>query len=60
MSEVDKFSKKIQNKGGKILMTKMGIPKIGWFATSQDTEVNVWNSRIQQEGKVIAPKLRGK
>jgi hypothetical protein len=32
-------------------MTKMGIPKIGWFATSQDTEGNVWNNRIRQEGQ---------
>lgn len=39
---VDKFSKKIQAKGGKVLMPKMAIPKVGWFATCQDTEGNTF------------------
>jgi len=39
---VDKFSKKIQDKGGKIVMPKMAIPKVGWFATCQDTEGNTF------------------
>lgn len=37
---VDKFSKKIVSKGGKIVMPKMAIRKVGWFATCQDTEGN--------------------
>jgi len=39
---VDKFAKKIENKGGKVIMPKMAIRKVGWFATCQDTEGNVF------------------
>lgn len=39
---VDKFSKKIVSKGGKIVMPKMAIRKVGWFATCQDTEGNTF------------------
>ncbi len=39
---VDKYAKKIQDKGGKVLMPKIGIPKVGWFATCQDTEGNIF------------------
>jgi hypothetical protein len=35
---VDKFGKKIMDKEGKILMPKMTIPGVGWFATCQDTK----------------------
>jgi predicted enzyme related to lactoylglutathione lyase len=42
VSSVDEFSKKITDKGGKILMPKMAIPSIGWFATCQDTEGNTF------------------
>jgi uncharacterized protein len=46
---VDKFAKKIQYKGGKILMPKMAIPGVGWFATCQDTEGNIFG--IIEENK---------
>jgi uncharacterized protein len=46
---VDKFTKKIQDKGGKILMPKMAIPGVGWFATCQDTEGNIFG--IIEENK---------
>lgn len=39
---VEKFSKKIQDKGGKVLMPRMGIPRVGWFATCQDPEGNTF------------------
>jgi predicted enzyme related to lactoylglutathione lyase len=39
---VDKFTKKIEARGGKIVSPKMPIPKIGWFATCQDTEGNLF------------------
>ena len=39
---VDKFAKKVQEKGGKVLMPKMAIPTVGWFATCQDTEGNTF------------------
>ena len=42
VSSVDKFSKMIQDGGGKILMPKSPIPGIGWFATCQDTEGNIF------------------
>jgi uncharacterized protein len=42
VSSVDKFSKMIQDKGGKVLMPKTPIPGIGWFATCQDTEGNIF------------------
>jgi uncharacterized protein len=47
---VDRFTKKIQDKGGKILMPKMPIPGVGWFATCQDTEGNIFGI-IEQNKK---------
>jgi uncharacterized protein len=40
VSSVDKFSKMVKDKWGKILMPKTPIPGIGWFATCQNTEGN--------------------
>lgn len=42
VSSVDKFSKMIDDKGGKVVMPKTPIPGIGWFATCQDTEGNTF------------------
>jgi uncharacterized protein len=42
VSSVDKFSKMVQDEGGKILMPKSPIPGMGWFATCQDTEGNIF------------------
>ena len=42
VSSVDKFSKVIQDKGGKVVMPKTAIPGMGWFATCQDTEGNTF------------------
>jgi predicted enzyme related to lactoylglutathione lyase len=39
---VDKFSKKIIEKGGQLIIPKMAIPKVGWFAQCMDTELNVF------------------
>lgn len=39
---VDEFSKKVQDNAGKVLQPKMAIPGIGWFATCQDTESNIF------------------
>ena len=39
---VDKFSKKIVEKGGEMIIPKMAIPGIGWFAQCTDTEGNVF------------------
>ncbi|NWG36331.1 VOC family protein [Nitrososphaera sp.] len=40
--DVEQFSKKIQSNGGKILQPKTPIPGVGWFATCQDTEGNIF------------------
>jgi predicted enzyme related to lactoylglutathione lyase len=42
VSSVDKFSKAIQDNGGKVLMPKTPIPGVGLFATCQDTEGNIF------------------
>ena len=42
VSSADKFSKIVQDKGGKILMPKTPIPGVGWFVTCQDTEGNIF------------------
>jgi len=39
---VDEFSKKIIEKGGQLIVPKMAIPKIGWFAQGTDTEGNIF------------------
>jgi predicted enzyme related to lactoylglutathione lyase len=40
--DVDEFSKKIASGGGKVVMPKVAIPGVGWFATCQDTEGNLF------------------
>jgi hypothetical protein len=49
VSSADKFAKKIQDKGGKVLLPKTAIPGVGWFATCQDTEGNIFG--IIEENK---------
>ena len=39
---VDKFSKKILEKGGQMIVPKMAILKVGWFAQFTDTEGNIF------------------
>ena len=39
---VNKFSKKIIEKGGQMIIPKMAIPKVGWFAQCMDTEGNMF------------------
>ena len=39
---VDEFSKKVAEKGGELIIPKMAIPGIGWFAQCTDTEGNVF------------------
>lgn len=39
---VDDFSKKVENSGGKVLQRKMPIPGVGYFPTCQDTEGNIF------------------
>jgi hypothetical protein len=39
---VDEFAKKIESKGGKVIMPKMAILGVGYFAQCLDTEGNVF------------------
>ena len=39
---VDDFSKKITENGGQLIIPKMAIPGVGWFAQCTDTEGNVF------------------
>lgn len=39
---VDDFSKKIQSNGGKIIMPKMPVPKVGYIAMCTDIDENVF------------------
>ena len=38
---VDQFVKKIESKGGIIVLPKMAIPGVGWLAYFKDTEGNI-------------------
>jgi predicted enzyme related to lactoylglutathione lyase len=40
VSSIDEYIKKVQNLGGKIIMTKTTIPGFGYLATFIDTEGN--------------------
>lgn len=39
---VDEYAKKIESKGGKVIMPKMAILGVGYFAQCLDTEGNVF------------------
>ena len=41
VSDIDKYAKLVKEAGGKILMKKTAIPRVGWMATVQDTEGNM-------------------
>lgn len=36
--DIDAYVQKIKDNGGEIMMEKMSIPKVGWFATFKDSE----------------------
>jgi len=39
---IEKFSKKIIENGGQLIISKIAIPKVGWFAQCMDTEGNMF------------------
>jgi len=39
---IEKFSKKIMENGGQLIIPKMAIQKVGWFAQCMDTEGNMF------------------
>ncbi|MDR3782495.1 MAG: VOC family protein [Candidatus Nitrosotalea sp.] len=42
VSSLDEYTSKIASKGGQILIPKMPIPGVGYFATCMDTEGNIF------------------
>jgi len=50
ITSIDKFSKKIIEKGGQMIIPKMAILKVGWFAQCMDTEGNMFGI-IQMDNK---------
>lgn len=41
VEDIDDISKRVEQKGGKILMPKTQIPYVGWIAKFMDTEGNL-------------------
>jgi len=39
---LDEYTRKIASKGGQVLIPKMPIPGVGYFATCMDTEGNIF------------------
>ena len=48
---IEKFSKKIIEKGGQLIIPKMAIPKVRWFTQCMDTEGNMFGI-IEMDEKV--------
>ena len=47
VNSVDEYSSKIQKLGGKVVVSKMAVPDMGYFAVCHDTENNsfgIWES----------------
>ena len=47
VNSVDEYSSKIDKLGGKVVVSKMGVPGMGYFAVCHDTENNsfgIWES----------------
>jgi uncharacterized protein len=42
VDNVDQFVKKAERLGAKVLMPKMPVPNMGWFAQLKDTEGNIF------------------
>ena len=42
VSSLDQTIKKVEQRGGKICVPKMAIPKVGWLAYTEDTAGNVF------------------
>jgi predicted enzyme related to lactoylglutathione lyase len=39
---LDEYTSKVQSSGGQVLIPKMPIPSVGYFATCMDTEGNIF------------------
>jgi hypothetical protein len=47
VSSVDEYSSKIDKLGGKVVVSKMAVPGMGYFAVCHDTENNSFGIEIQ-------------
>jgi predicted enzyme related to lactoylglutathione lyase len=50
VNSVDEYSSKIEKLGGKVVVTKMAIPGMGYFAVCHDTENNSFGIWETNEG----------
>lgn len=50
VNSVDEYSSKIEKLGGKVVVTKMAIPEMGYFAVCHDTENNSFGIWETNEG----------
>jgi len=50
VSSVDDFARKITENGGHLIIPKMAIHKVGWFAQCTDTEGNMFGIFEDDEG----------
>ena len=50
VNSVDEYSSKIEKIGGKVVVTKMAIPGMGYFAVCHDTENNSFGIWETNEG----------
>ena len=49
---IAEFSKKVTDQGGEVIIPKMAIPKVGWYAQCTDTEGNMFGIiEIDQEAQ---------
>jgi predicted enzyme related to lactoylglutathione lyase len=40
--DVAEYVKKVEEAGGKVIMARVAIPRVGWFAKAADTEGNIF------------------
>jgi predicted enzyme related to lactoylglutathione lyase len=50
VNSVDEYSSKIEKLGGKVVVTKMAVPGMGYFAVCHDTENNSFGIWETNEG----------
>jgi hypothetical protein len=48
--DVDRYTKKIESEGGKVVVPKMSIPGVGWLAYCTDTEGNIFGIMAPDPG----------
>jgi uncharacterized protein len=50
VASIDEYLAKIEKNGGRIIMSKVALPGIGWFGRCEDTEGNVF-AIMQEDGR---------